>query len=270
MRYKEDIRTLVFLVIFLSFQMSVFTLYSQLSIWTLLFLFGVNIVLIVITTLINHNHQHVPIFNSSLLNRVVNFMISTIILAPATRLHAVHFHNHHRYYQSDKDWTIYTIVPQNLKGLSRPFFYLWKATQNISRERKTLEIPASMKKELKRERIWIFFFSLLLIAFSWRAFFFFALPSSLVGLLFLLLMNLENHENCDLTSTHSHSRSFLSPGENWLIFNNGYHGAHHLKPGLHWSRYPEFHRQEMAPNVESTYIISDSIPVYLLKKYFLS
>ena len=34
---------------------------------------------------------------------------------------------------------------------------------------------------------------------------------------------------------------------NWFTFNNGYHGIHHMKPGLHWSLAPEVHAKELAP-----------------------
>src|SRR5258708_16916175 len=33
---------------------------------------------------------------------------------------------------------------------------------------------------------------------------------------------------------------------NVLFFNDGYHVEHHAHPGAHWTRLPEFHRQETA------------------------
>ena len=38
----------------------------------------------------------------------------------------------------------------------------------------------------------------------------------------------------------------MSPVLNALLFNNGYHTVHHLKPGVHWSQTPELHAQHVA------------------------
>jgi fatty acid desaturase len=36
---------------------------------------------------------------------------------------------------------------------------------------------------------------------------------------------------------------------NWIFFNNGLHTAHHLRPGLHWSRLRAFHEEVVAPRI---------------------
>ena len=37
------------------------------------------------------------------------------------------------------------------------------------------------------------------------------------------------------------SRSLVTRGYNLRTLNFGYHTAHHLRPGLHWSKLPAFH-----------------------------
>jgi beta-carotene hydroxylase len=267
LKYEEDQRTLWFLGAYFTLQLSIFIFWNQLSYLMILGLFCLNFLMIVFATLINHNHQHLPMFYNKKLNKITNVFISLIILAPASRLHSVHMYNHHSNFRTDSDWGSYKIVPDEMKGIMRPLYYLWKATETVMKNRALLKIPAQLKKDISRERAWVFAYSAFLMLYSWKMFFFFVFLSSTAGILFLLFLNFENHEHCDLSSEYAHSINFLSPWENWLSFNNGYHAAHHMKPSLHWSKYPGFHQDKLAPYTATTSTY-DSIVTYVNKKYF--
>jgi beta-carotene hydroxylase len=89
----------------------------------------------------------------------------------------------------------------------------------------------------------------IVLVFDWRQFFWvFALPW-LAGQWFIVTINLLQHEGLDADDVLLGSRNVTGTWGNWLLFNNGYHTAHHLRPALHWSALPAFHRQELAPRL---------------------
>ncbi len=57
----------------------------------------------------------------------------------------------------------------------------------------------------------------------------------------MIFINYIQHVHCDPWSEHNHSRNFVSKLGNFLVFNNGYHTAHHESAGLHWSKLPAAH-----------------------------
>jgi fatty acid desaturase len=49
------------------------------------------------------------------------------------------------------------------------------------------------------------------------------------------------HVETHVGSRWNHSRNFVSPLLDALLFNNGLHTVHHWKPGVHWSEAPALH-----------------------------
>jgi fatty acid desaturase len=72
----------------------------------------------------------------------------------------------------------------------------------------------------------------------------------LFGQFCIVGINIVQHQGCDLASAKNHSRNVTGTAINWLMLNGGFHTAHHLRPGLHWSRLPEWHRREVAPHAD--------------------
>ena len=75
-----------------------------------------------------------------------------------------------------------------------------------------------------------------------------------------------NHNYSFTQANLIQGRNFSGKWLNWLIFNNGYHGAHHNKPNLHWSLLPEYHDKYMRPNLHPN-LDRDSLLKYLIEAH---
>ena len=82
------------------------------------------------------------------------------------------------------------------------------------------------------------------------------------------LFNYEQHVHTDPWSKYNHSRNFVSPVLNFLLFNNGYHAAHHEHAGSHWSLLPKLDAP-LAPHMDPS-LRQQSVWWYWLKQYLLS
>ena len=91
---------------------------------------------------------------------------------------------------------------------------------------------------------------------------------ALFSLWTIMLFNYDQHAHADPFSDYDHSRSFTSPILNFLLFNNGYHAAHHEQPGRHWSTLPALHR-ELAPRIHPS-LNQSSLWWYWFKQYVLA
>ena len=98
---------------------------------------------------------------------------------------------------------------------------------------------------------------LLVVLLVWlkplQALFVFVLPM-IFGLWLTAWVTYEHHAGLDTQNEYEASYNNLHPWYNIFTGNLGYHTAHHIKQGLHWSKLPAFHEQ-----------IKDKIPERLTK-----
>jgi fatty acid desaturase len=83
----------------------------------------------------------------------------------------------------------------------------------------------------------------------------------------MIFINYIQHVHTDPWSEHNHSRNFVSRLGNWLVFNNGFHAAHHESAGLHWSKLPAAHAKIghlIDPQLNQASIFGFCIKAYLL------
>ena len=55
--------------------------------------------------------------------------------------------------------------------------------------------------------------------------------------------NYDHHIGCNMTNKYDSANNFLNFYYTVLSFNEGYHVAHHSRPGLHWSLLPRYHNE---------------------------
>ncbi len=94
----------------------------------------------------------------------------------------------------------------------------------------------------------------------------FAIPA-LFAAWSMIFINYIQHVHCDPWSDHNHSRNFVSKLGNFLVFNNGYHTAHHESAGLHWSKLPAAHAKIahlIDPELNQNSIFGFCLKAYLL------
>ncbi|MDY6802694.1 MAG: fatty acid desaturase [Cyanobacteriota bacterium] len=128
-------------------------------------------------------------------------------------------------------------------------------------------LPDDEQQSLQREKLTLRLFILILIILSGWKFLIFTLIPWAVGIASLLGINLLQHEGCQPKSRYQNSRNFTSPLGNWLLFNNGYHTIHHLRPTLHWTLLPAAHERIVQPHIDAQLEVR-SILKYLLFDYF--
>ena len=84
----------------------------------------------------------------------------------------------------------------------------------------------------------------------------------------MIFINYIQHVHCDPWSEHNHSRNFVSKLGNWLVFNNGFHTAHHESAGAPLEQAPggatPRSRTEIDPELNQQSIFGFCIKAYLL------
>lgn len=251
LRYKSDVRTLIF--VFLYFIVAVFSwiIFPTLSTWQVVALVVLNCYLSFSCAVIIHNTIHVPIFKKRWMNQFFQFLLSFTYGHSTSAYVPGHNFSHHKYTQTPKDAIRTSKARFSINLFNQLFFFFIMSGDILKGELKfankmRVENPKWFRQYLF-EMVAVMGLKIALLIYNWQC-----------GVLFILIphqfaawgivgTNYFQHDGCDENHPYNHSRNFSGKLLNFFLFNNGFHGAHHMKPNLHWSLLPKFHEEKLAP-----------------------
>lgn len=202
----------------------------------------------------NHHHQHVPTFLSKWLNRALEvvYALHTGISTNAWVLHHVLGH-HLNYLDQTKDESAWRDRHGVRMGTFRYTMTVaitgyWRAYK-VGRKH-----PKYQREFLSCGVVVVLLVSSLIYFKPLQGILLFAMPM-VWGLIVTSWHTYYHHSGLDTEDPYQASHNILHRGYNLVTGNLGYHTAHHVKPGLHWSKLPEFHAT-----------IADKIPEHLFTR----
>ncbi|MFT5311476.1 MAG: beta-carotene hydroxylase [Bacteroidia bacterium] len=252
-RYKADYRTIVTVIAYAIFYPVSWVLWAKVG-WV----GKVTLVVVhcnwqyIIATII-HNTIHVPIFRSMAGNRAFQFFLSAIKGNPVSGYVPGHNLSHHKHMQTAFDPIRTTRARFGWNLINQSVFFFLCMFDIMKSEKafvnRMKDVKPGWAKQYKREAMLVGGIKLILFIVDWQRMLLLVFLPNMYSLWGIFGTNYWQHDGCDETHPYNHSRSFTGKLFNWLTFNNGYHGIHHLYMGVHWSLYPDYHERLVKPHV---------------------
>ncbi|HEX4338832.1 MAG TPA: fatty acid desaturase [Polyangiaceae bacterium] len=192
----------------------------------------------------NHNHQHVNVFRAPVLNRLFEIPLSlqTGIGSYGWVLH--HNLGHHLNYLAptsrEVDQSRWWRTDGTTMGRFEYTIHLW-ATHERDIFRVGRKHPGKFRSYMVMKACLYSVIAVLFVIHPVSTLILYAVLPFLT-LLHTCWVTYEHHSDLQTPDHMMASRNRTSRIYNLLAQNLGYHTAHHLRPGLHWSELPEIHR----------------------------
>ena len=254
-RFKADYRALVWAL--LLFPLVPLASYLQPSLWP--WLLPLELYLAYCAGALAHNQVHCAMFDNQRMNDGYAAWLSLFYGCPIACWMPTHVVNHHRFANTARDVTrtdrlssehnLWQALRYTLAsgGWQLPLVFEYAQRMRRSQHRRWFELRLQLSVLLLGQAgflalaLWLHgpLMGTLLYAGA------FLLPA-LLAPSFMFFTSYMQHVDCDAASADDHSRNFVSPVANWLVFQAGYHTVHHEHPNTHWSQYPALHAERAA------------------------
>lgn len=237
-RYQEDIAPTLSIVGLFILDLFVFLYVENLAI-LILWLLLVLVPKICICSW-NHHHQHLPTFKNNFLNRLLEivYALHTGITTNAWVLHHVLGH-HVNYLDQNLDESGWKRRDGQVMGEIEYTFTI-AITGYLRAFKVGLKHPKYQKGFLGMGTVVLAILILLFYLNPINALFVFLIPM-IFGYIMTCWHTYSHHAGLDSDDHFLASHNIMNSSYNLFTGNLGYHTAHHIKPGLHWSKLPEYH-----------------------------
>lgn len=252
LRYTADRRTLGFVALY--FLVATLSwLYFPES-WLLRIpVIALNCVLSFVGAVCTHNTIHHPIFRQRWANRVFQVLLSFTYGHSVSAFVPGHNFSHHNHTQTDKDQMRTDKMRFKWNFLNQLLFFFVMAPAILKDEQVFTKWMFKERpnwwRQYALEMVVVMGVKIALLIINWQVTLFVLVIPHFYGAWGIVGTNFWQHDGCDKDHPYNHSRNFKGKLLNYIAFNNGYHGIHHEKPGLHWSLLPEYHEKKIAPHI---------------------
>ena len=259
LKYKADRRTLVAVALYFAATILAWLYFPEN--WGLRFLvIALLCTLSFVCAVIIHNTIHHPIFNARWMNKVFQVVLSFTYGHSVSAYVPGHNFSHHQHTQTDLD-RIRTDKMRFKWNLLNQLFFFFRMAPGIMRDENVFA-----KRMMTENPRWFFqyVFEMVLVQgvkfgllfYDWQLALMLVFIPHVYAAWGIVGTNFWQHDGCDEHHEFNHSRNFIGGVINYIAFNNGYHGAHHDNPHMHWSLLPAYHKEnihgKIHPNLEQT------------------
>ena len=202
---------------------------------------------------VKHNHMHRRTFRSAWANLFLDHWLGLLTGTTATSILTEHNLRHHGHANSPDDFVRSDLVGFRSQWLNVICFFPRAAWGLYVRKPFDLQLwwrtnrPLFWRSLAEQATLWGFFAGTVVL--DWQAALLYVALPWLHGQWWIVTFNLLQHQSLPSQDPWQNSRNLTGRWFNFFFFNAGFHTAHHLRPTLHWSELPGFHRREIAPRV---------------------
>jgi fatty acid desaturase len=251
LRYRADLRSIAFVATYFVLIGVVYAV--DLPWWAQIPLAIALCLLSFFCAVITHNTIHAPVFKSRPLNGLFQVALTLTYGHPVSMFVPGHNLSHHKHTQQRKD-RMRTDKLRFRWNLLNQLMFSFVVGPIIFRDNARFarimakKNPKWFRQFLVEAFVYVAFLAVL-FALDWQKFLLFVIIPHQYAAWGIMGINFVQHDGCDGAHPYNHSRNFSGKLLNWFTFNNGFHGMHHMKPGLHWSLLPAAHDRDLRPHL---------------------
>jgi fatty acid desaturase len=271
LRHKADTRTLAFVGFYYVLLIAEWRLVPVNSGWVIPAI-ALTASVSWICAVIAHNTLHTPVFRERWANHVFQVVLTCAYGFPVSEYVPGHNLSHHRHTQKRADLMRTNKAPFVRWNVLNLLVFFPRVGMDITAQNYRYVAVAKKAlpgwhRQLLAEIAFGWGTKLVLLAIDWRKTLLFVLIPHLWAVYGITTVNFLQHDGCDEDDRYNHSRNFVGRVFNWFTFNNGYHGVHHDRPGLHWSLLPAVHAETMHgkidPRLEQTSLLAYAFDAFV-------
>ncbi len=271
LRYQADIRSIVFMIITTLLLVILWQWGFEMESYMFWLIYALQLLMAVTVAVMTHNHQHLGMWKNKTMNFLTDNWLTVFYGFPIFAWIPTHNINHHVQINKDEDYTkTYRYSEKN--NLLTLLIY-----PTISGYYQQAAVGAYLKNLWSENRKKFYstgfqIISLVLwtgtaLIIDWQKALLFVVIPGQVSVYTVHVFNYLQHVHADEESKYNSSRNFTGIFLNFILINNGYHTAHHIATGLHWSELPEKHK-ELSPKINSS-LNENDFGWFMLRNYVL-